>query len=324
MVTVRQVIGVALCTVVIAGGHVQAQSYPDKPVRLVVPYAPGGSTDIIARHIAEPLSKVLGQPVVVDNKAGAGGLVGTAEVARAPADGYTLVVGSVSTMVVIPATHPKPRYSVENFAPITNIAAMPNVLVVSPKVPANDLRELIALLKANPDKYSYASSGKGGINHMLGESFQAGAGVKIQHVPYKGSGAALNDVIGGQVQIMFDQLPSSKPHVDSGKLNLLGVIAPKRLAAYPNVMTMEEAGMKGFDDQAWYGILAPAKTPPAVLARLSDAMKQVIAMPEVRARIEHAGAIPIGNTPAQFSTQIKSEIEKTRKLVKERSISFED
>lgn len=305
-------------------GTAAAQSYPDKPVRLVVPYAPGGSTDIIARHISEPLSKVLGQPIIVDNKAGAGGLIGTAEVARAPADGYTLAMGTVSTMVIFPGTHPKPGYTAEQFAPITNIAAMPNVLVVNPKLPVNNLRELIALLKANPDKYSYASSGKGTINHMLGESFQAGAGVKIQHVPYKGSGAAMNDVMGGQVDILFDQLPSSKPHIESGKLKLLGVIAPKRLAAFPNVMTMEEAGMKGFDDQAWYGLVAPAKTPPAVLARLSGAMKQVLAMPDVRARIEKAGATPVGNSATEYAAQIRTEMEKTRKLVKDRHISFED
>ncbi|PLP96808.1 Bug family tripartite tricarboxylate transporter substrate binding protein [Cupriavidus pauculus] len=324
MLHLRQFASVALCATAFIAGNAAAQSYPDKPIRLVVPYAPGGSTDIIARHISEPLSKALGQPIVVDNKAGAGGLIGTAEVARAAPDGYTLAMGTVSTMVIFPATHPKPGYSVDSFVPITNIAAMPNVLVVNPKLPANNLRELIALLKANPDKYSYASSGKGTINHMLGESFQAGAGVKIQHVPYKGSGAAMNDVMGGQVDILFDQLPSSKPHIDSGRMKLLGVIAPKRLSTYPNVMTMEEAGLKGFDDQAWYGLVAPAKTPPAVLARLSSAMKQVLSMPEVRARIEHAGAIPVGNTSAEYAAQIKSEMEKTRKLVKERNISFED
>ena len=320
----RRIASTILCASAAIAGSATAQSYPDKPIRLVVPYAPGGSTDIIARQISEPLSRALGQPVVVDNKAGAGGLIGTAEVARATPDGYTLAIGTVSTMVIFPATHPKPGYSADSFVPITNIAAMPNVLVVNPKLPANNLKELIALLKANPDKYSYASSGKGAINHMLGESFQAGAGVKIQHIPYKGSGAAMNDVMGGQVDILFDQLPSSKPHIDSGRLKLLGAIAPKRLSGYPNVMTMDEAGLKGFDDQAWYGLVAPAKTPTVVLARLSSAMKQVLSTPEVRSRIEQTGSVPVGNSSQEYAAQIKSEIEKTRKLVKERNISFED
>ena len=308
----------------LTAGSAQAQTYPDKPIRLVVPYAPGGSTDLIARYVAEPLGRVLGQTVIVDNKAGAGGMLGTAEVARAAPDGYTLGVGTVSTMVIFPATHTKPGYTVDSFVPVTNIAVMPNIIAVHPSFPAKNLKEFIAVLKANPDKYGFATSGKGSINHMMGESFQAGAGVKLNHVPYKGAGPAMQDVMGGQVDILVDQLPSSKPFIDSGKLRLMGVIAPKRVAEYPDVMTMEDAGMKGFTDQAWYGIVAPAKLPPAVLAKLSEAMKKVMAMPDVRARLEKAGASPLGNSSAEYAAQIRGEIDKMKALVKSRNISLEE
>ena len=320
--TRRQLTIAATCALIT--GATQAQTYPDKPIRLIVPYAPGGSTDLIARMVAEPLGRTLGQTVIVENKAGAGGMLGTAEVARAAPDGYTLGVGTVSTMVIFPATHPKPGYTIDSFVPVTNIAAMPNIIAVTPSFPAKNLNEFIAVLKANPDKYSFATSGKGSINHMMGESFQAGAGVKIIHVPYKGAGPAMQDVMGGQVDILVDQLPSSKPFIDSGKLKLMGVIAPKRVAEYPDVMTMEEAGLKGFPDQAWYGIVAPTKVPPAVLAKLSDAMKKVLATPEVRERLQKAGATPVGNTSAEYGAQIRGEVDKTKALVKARNISLEE
>lgn len=323
MIFNRRHFAIALSASLSAWGA-QAQTYPDKPIRLVVPYAPGGATDLIARHIAEPLGRALGQTVVVDNKAGAGGMLGTADVARAAPDGYTLGIGTVSTMVIFPATHPKPGYTVDSFVPVTNIAVMPNIIAVNPSFPAKNLKEFIAVLKANPDKYSFATSGKGSINHMMGESFQAGAGVQMAHVPYRGAGPAMQDVMGGQVEILVDQLPSSKAFIDSGKLRLMGVIAPKRVAEYPDVMTMEEAGLKGFNDQAWYGVIAPAKLPPAVLAKLSDAMKKVMAMPEVRARLEKVGATPLGNSSAEYGAQIRSEIEKMKLLVKARNISLEE
>lgn len=323
MTFTRRHFAIAVSATLAAWGA-QAQTYPDKPIRLVVPYAPGGSTDLIARHIAEPLGRALGQAVVVDNKAGAGGMLGTAEVARAAPDGYTLGVGTVSTMVIFPATHPKPGYTVDSFVPVTNIAVMPNIIAVNPSFPAKNLKEFIAVLKTHPDKYSFATSGKGSINHMMGESFQAGAGVQMNHVPYRGAGPAMQDVMGGQVEILVDQLPSSKPFIDSGKLRLMGVISPKRVAEYPDVMTMEEAGLKGFTDQAWYGIVAPAKLPPAVLAKLSDAMKKVMAMPEVRARLEKVGATPLGNSSAEYGAQIRSEIDKMKVLVKARNISLEE
>jgi len=243
---------------------------------------------------------------------------------NATPDGYTLGIATVSTMIVYPAAHPKPQYSLENFVPITNIASMPNVISVNPKFPANNLTEFIKVLKASPDKYSFATSGVGSINHMLGESFQSYSGTRLIHVPYKGSGPAMQDVMGGQVDILFDQFPSSKTFIDAGKLKAIGAISTQKVPGYPNLMTMEDAGMKGFTDEAWYGLLAPAKTPPEVVARLTDAMKKVMANPDLRQKLEQIGARPVGNSPAEFSAQVRSEIERMRQLVKERNIKLQE
>ena len=301
-----------------------AQSYPTRPVKLIVPFAAGGSTDIIARFAAEYLRRELGQPVIVDNRGGAAGAVGTAEVARAAPDGYTLGIATVSTVVVYPASRAKPEYTLDSFSPITNIASMPNVITVGPSIKAKNLTEFIALLKASPGKYTFATSGVGSINHMLGESFQAAAGVKLIHVPYKGSGPGMQDVMGGQVDILFDQFPSSKAYIDGGKLRAMGVITPHRVPGYPDVMTMEDAGMKGFTDEAWYGLIAPAKVPPEIVARLTEAMKKVEADPEFRDRVEKVGARPVGNSPAEFSAQVRGEVERMRKLIKERNITLDE
>jgi len=299
-----------------------AQNWPSRPIKMVVPFPPGGSTDIIGRLAADQLGRDLGQPVVVENVGGAAGAIGTMQVKRAPADGYTLAIATVSTMIVYQSAQAKPEYSVEDFVPITNIASMPNVLSVGPTIKAKDLNELIALLKANPGKYTFATSGIGSINHLLGESFQAYAGVNLVHVPYKGSGPGMQGVMGGQVDMIFDQFPSSKGAIDAGQLRGIGVISPQRVPGY-DIMTMEEAGLKGFTDEAWYGLLAPGKTPSDVVAKLGDAMHKVIANPEFRARVEKTGAHPVGNSPAEFKAQILREVEQTKKLVKERNIKFE-
>jgi tripartite-type tricarboxylate transporter receptor subunit TctC len=283
--------------------------YPTHPIKIVVPFAAGGSTDIIGRLAAETMRKYLGQTVVVENVGGAAGALGTMQVARGQADGYTLLIATVSTMIVYPATRGKPEYTLDDFTPITNIASMPNIVTVNPKFPAKNLVEFIKVLKANPGKYSFGSSGVGSINHMLGESFQAEAGVKMIHVPYKGSGPAMQDLMGGQIDCVFDQFPSSKTFIDSGKLRAIGVISPQRIPGY-DVMTMEEAGMKGFTDEAWYGLLAPAK--------------KAMADPELRARLEKVGARPVGNTPAEFKAQIQREVARMKQLVHDRNIKLED
>jgi tripartite-type tricarboxylate transporter receptor subunit TctC len=300
-----------------------AQNWPTHPIKLIVPFAPGGSTDIIARLAAEPLGRELGQTVVVENVGGAAGALGTMQLKNANPDGYTLGIATVSTMIVYGATKKQPQYSVDDFAPVTNIASMPNIIAINPKFPAKDLKEFIAVLKKNPGKYTFGTSGIGSINHMLGESFQAAAGVKMVHVPYKGSGPAMQDVMGGQIDSLFDQFPSSKAYIDSGRMRAIGVISPKRIPGY-DVMTMEEAGMKGFTDEAWYGLLAPGKLPPAVLARLDAAMKKVMADPGLRERLEKVGARPVGNSSAEFKAQIKGEIARMKQLVAERNIQLTD
>lgn len=313
-----------LLALVVAGAALGANAqYPNRPVKMVVPFAAGGSTDIIARLTAAQLTKDLGQAFVVENVGGAAGALGTQQVANAAPDGYTLAIATVSTMIVYGATRTKPAYTLESFVPITNIASMPNILTVNANFPAKDLKEFIAVLKANPGKHTFASSGIGSINHMLGESFQAQAGVKMVHVPYKGSGPAMQDVMGGQVDSLFDQFPSSKQHIDGGKLKAIGVISPQRIPGY-NVMTMEEAGMKGFTDEAWYGILAPKGTPQDVVAKLNDAMKKLAANAEFRAAIEKVGARPVLNSPAEFAAQVKSEIDRMKQLVQQRQIKLDE
>jgi tripartite-type tricarboxylate transporter receptor subunit TctC len=316
---------VALAALVssLAAATACAQNWPTHPIKLIVPFAPGGSTDIIARLAAEPLGRELGQTVVVENVGGAAGALGTMQLKNANPDGYTLGIATVSTMIVYGATKKQPQYSVDDFAPVTNIASMPNIIAINPKFPAKDLKEFIAVLKKNPGKYTFGTSGIGSINHMLGESFQAAAGVKMVHVPYKGSGPAMQDVMGGQIDSLFDQFPSSKAYIDSGRMRAIGVISPKRIPGY-DVMTMEEAGMKGFTDEAWYGLLAPGKLPPAVLARLDAAMKKVMADPGLRERLEKVGARPVGNSSAEFKAQIKGEIARMKQLVAERNIQLTD
>jgi tripartite-type tricarboxylate transporter receptor subunit TctC len=312
----------AVIASLIAVGTASAQTWPSRPIKLIVPFAPGGSTDIIGRLAADQLGRDLGQPVIVENVGGGAGAIGTMNLARAPADGYTLAIATVSTMVVYQSAKDKPEYSVNDFAPITNIASMPNVVSVGPSIKAKDLKEFIALLKASPGKYTFATSGIGSINHLLGESFQAYAGVKLVHVPYKGSGPGMQDVMGGTVDMIFDQFPSSKGAIDSGRMRGIGVISPQRVPGY-NIMTMEEAGLKGFTDEAWYGMIANGKTPPDIVAKLGEAMKKVIGNPDFRAKLEKIGARPVGNSPAEFNAQIQREVEQTKKLVKERNIKFE-
>ena len=302
-----------------------AQAFPNKPIRLIVPFPAGGTTDIIARMVSDEFSKNLGQPVVVENRGGGGGAIGAAEVAKAAPDGYTIGVATVSTKAVNPACNAKlPYRSPDDFATITNLAAVPNIIVVNPgKIQAQNMAEFVKHLKANPGRLSYASSGTCGIGHMMGELFKATSGTFIVHIPYRGAGPALNDVLAGQVEILFDNIPSSLPHVQSGKLRALAVAAPKRVAALPNVPTLAELNMAPVNDQVWYGLVAPAGTPPEVIRRLNDAAVKAVNAPAVRERLRQQAAEPVGNTPEQFRAQIIAERDKMIDLVKRQGIKLE-
>jgi len=302
-----------------------AQNYPNKPIRLLIPFPPGGTTDIVGRLLADEIGKQLGQAVVVENRGGGGGAIGAVEVARAAPDGYTLGIGTVSTMAVNPACNPKlPYKSPDDFALITNLAAVPNVIAVNPsKVKAQNMDEFITWLKANPGRVSYASSGTCGIGHMMGELFKVTSGTFIVHIPYRGAGPALNDVLAGQVEVLFDNLPSSLPHIQGGRLRAIAIAAPKRLDVLPNVPTLAEVNLAPVNDQVWYGLVAPAKTPDAIVQRLNEAAVKALALPEIRDKLRLQGAAPVGNTPDQFRAQIVAERDKMINLVKRQGIKLE-
>ena len=301
-----------------------AQAYPTKPIRLLVPFPPGGTTDIVARIVGDRLSKELGQPVIIENRGGGGGTVGADALAKATPDGYTLGVATVSTMATNPATNPKIPYNpLTDFMPITNLANVPNVMTIHPGLPAKNMKEFIAYAKKNPGKLSYASSGTGGISHLDGELFKELTGTFILHIPYRGSGPALNDTLAGQVQIQFDNLPSSLQHIKAGKLRALAVAAPKRLDVLPDVPTFTEVGLAPIDNLAWYGLVAPAKTPTEVITRVHAAAVKALADPDVRKRLADAGSTADGNTPQQFAAQIKKEFDLRKKIATDRKITLD-
>ncbi|MCA3147657.1 MAG: tripartite tricarboxylate transporter substrate binding protein BugE [Burkholderiales bacterium] len=304
---------------------VWAQSgFPNKPIRLIVPFAPGGTTDIIARIVAEPLGRALGQTVIVENRAGGGGTIGAEAVKGAAPDGYTLKVATVSTMATNPAVNPKISYNpLTDFVPITNIAATPNVLAVHPSFPAKNYQEFIKQVRANPGKYTYASSGTGGVLHMMGELFKDSSKTFIIHIPYRGSGPALNDALAGQVNMIFDNLPSSLPHIQNSRLRGIAVAAPKRLLQLPDIPTFAEIGLPQVNEGAWYGLLAPRGTSADIVKTLYDATMRVLQQPDVRKRIQDTTSDIIGNTPQQFAAQIKETFERYQKLVRERKITLE-
>jgi len=302
----------------------QAQSYPTKPIRLIIPFAPGGTTDIVGRGVADQMSKILGQPVVVENRAGGGGSIGADAIAKAPPDGYTIGISTVSTMAVNPACNPKLSYDpIKDLKPIANVANVANVIAVNPNFPAKDYKEFIAVLKANPGKYSYASSGTCGFGHMLGEQFKVSTKTFIVHIPYRGAGPALNDVLAGQVPIMVDNLPSSMPYIKAGKLRPLVVAWNKRIEGLPDVPTFGELGLKEPNDPAWYGLVAPANTPDDIINKLNAAVVKALQDKGFADRLHAAGAEPSGNTPAQHAAEIKKEFEKMKTLVKVQNIKLE-
>ena len=302
----------------------QAPAWPAKPIRLLIPFAPGGTTDIVARIVGDKLGRELGQPVIIENRAGGGGTVGADALAKSAPDGYTLGMATVSTMAVNPAANAKiPYNNMTDFIPVTNFAAVPNVLTVHPSVPAQNLKEFIELLKKNPGTYSFASSGTAGIGHMMGELFLSATGTDMVHIPYKGAGPAVLDVIGGQVPVLFDNLPSSKAHIDAGKMRLLAVASPKRLSFYPNIPTFTEAGLADVNDRVWYGLVVPANTPKDIVAKLHAAAVKTVNNPAVNEKLAAQGAEPVANTPAEFSAQIKVEFEKMKTIVTKKGIKLE-
>ncbi|MEO8486405.1 MAG: tripartite tricarboxylate transporter substrate binding protein [Betaproteobacteria bacterium] len=303
----------------LAAPGVPAQpAYPHQPIRIVVPFPPGGATDIMARAAAQRMTEAWKAQVVVDNRPGAGGNIGSELVARAPADGYTLEMGTVGTHAINASLYAKMPYDhVKDFTPIVLVAAVPNVLVVHPSVPVNSVRELIAYAKANPGKLNFASSGSGTSIHLSGELFKVMAGVQMTHVPYKGSAPALSDLLGGQVQMMFDNLPPSLPHIRAGKLKALAVTSADRAPALPDVPTISEAGLPGFEASSWFGLLAPAGTPRDIVAKINGEIAQWLATPEAREKLTAIGANAKGGTPEDFVRHIAAETAKWQKVVKD-------
>ena len=296
----------------------QATAYPTKPIRLVVPFPPGGATDLIARAVAQKLGEAWGQSVVVDNRPGAGGNIGTELVAKAAPDGYTLEMGTVGTHAINASLYAKiPFDHVKDFAPVILVAGVPNVLEVNPSVPVNSVQELIAYAKANPGKLNFASSGAGTSIHLSGELFKVMAGVQMTHVPYKGSSPALQDLLGGQVQLMFDNLPPSLPQIKAGKLRALAVTSATRAPALPDVPTIAESGLPGFEASSWFGILAPAGTPPAIIAKINAEVAKWLASAEGKEKLASIGANAAGGSPEDFARHIQAETAKWAKVVKE-------
>ena len=318
--TALQLAALALASV---AGAAHAQAWPSKPVSLVVPFPAGGTTDVLARALAERLSPAIGQPVIVENKPGAGATIGADYVAKAKADGHTLLIGAVHHTIASSVYKKLPYDFQKSFEPVTVIAMVPNVLVVNARTPAKNVNELVALIKAKPAEASYGSNGNGTAQHLIGTQFQQHTGTKLQHIPYKGSGPLATDLLGGQILMSFDTITPVLPHIKAGKLRPLAVTTAKRSPALPDVPTLQEAGLKDFDIGTWFGVLAPVGTPKPVLDRLSAEATKIIQSPDFRKRMDDIGAQPVGNSPAEMAAQIRSETDKFSLLVKAANVTVE-
>ncbi len=304
--------------VLAAAPQAGAQSpYPAKPIRFIVPYPAGGPLDTVARLLAQKVADNVKQPVVVDNKPGAGGNIGADLVAKAPPDGYTILMGAVATHAINPTLYSHIPYDpVRDFAPITQVASTPNVLVVNPTLPVHDVREFIAYAKAHPGQLNFGSGSTGSAGHLAGELFKSMAGVQMVHVPYKGAGPAMQDLIGGQIQLMFDNWSSSRAQVQAGRIRALAVTTARRSSLAPDLPTVAESGLPGFDISTWFGIFAPAHTPQPIVDRLHHEFTRALALPDVREKMLNMGAEPVGDTPAQFAAFIQGEAQKYAKVIR--------
>lgn len=314
--------GIALA-VWIASGSAMAQAWPSKPISLVVPFPAGGTTDVLARAVGQELSKSLGQPVVVESKPGAGATLGADFVAKSKADGYTLLMGAVHHTIASSVYKKLPYDFQKDLTPVTTVALVPNVLVINPNVAAKNTKELLALAKANPGKLTYGSNGNGTGQHLIGAQFESMGGVELLHVPYKGSGPLTTDLLGGQITMSFDTITPVLSHIKAGKLRALAVTTAKRSPALPDVPTLDESGLKGFNLGTWFGILAPANTPRDVVTRLNAEIVKIVNAPDFKKKMEDIGADPIGNTPEQMAKQIKDDTERFAKLVKDAGVSID-
>jgi tripartite-type tricarboxylate transporter receptor subunit TctC len=327
MLSRRTLIAVALAATTglsVMPSLAQSGGYPNKPIRLIVPFAPGGTTDLVARTISDPMSKILGQPVIVDNRAGGGGTIGAMEMMRSAPDGYTLCIATVSTVATNPAVNPKiPYNTLTDYTPIINLAATPSVIAVTRNFPGHDLKSALVELRRSPGKYSYSSSGLGGIQHLMMEMFKGSTGTFMTHIPYRGAGPALSDTVAGQVDMTLDQIPSILPFIKSGKLIPLVLAAPRRLDVLPNVPTFAEAGMPELNRMAFYGVLGPKGMPKELTNAINGALVKVLADTSVKKKIEDTGSLVIGNSPEAFAKQISDEYRVYKDVVKRRNITID-
>ncbi len=312
------------CLFAAVAATAMAQNYPVKQVRLIVPWTPGGAADILARTVAQKLSEHWGQQVLVDNRPGANGIIGTDAAARAPADGYTLLLGATGPNSVLPSLVPKLPYdALKDFAPVSLIATTTYVLSVHPSMPVNSVKELVAMGKAKPGTFTFASPGAGTPNHLSGEMFKAATGIDMQHVPYKGSAPAMTDVMGGQITMTFENIAPSLPHIKAGKMKALGITAPKRSTLLPDVPTIAESGFPGFQAVGWFGVLAPRGTPAPVIAQLNGEIVRLLKLPDVRERLLSLGVEIHGSTPEEFDAFGRAEIDKWAKVIKAANVRIE-